>query len=49
MEPGGRVTGKLVFDIPTKVQLAGLELHDSPLSGGATVALTRRTASPAAG
>jgi hypothetical protein len=39
LEPGERVTGKLVFDIPEKVELAALELHDSPLSGGVTVTL----------
>ncbi|GGN51489.1 hypothetical protein FHR83_009318 [Actinoplanes campanulatus] len=39
LDPGERVTGKLVFDIPDGVGLAALELHDSPLSGGVTVTL----------
>lgn len=32
--PGEKVSGKLVFDVPKPVQLAGIELHDSPFSGG---------------
>lgn len=39
INPGNQVTGVLVFDIPKKVKLARLELHDSPFSGGVTVAL----------
>ncbi|MFC7532412.1 DUF4352 domain-containing protein [Actinoplanes sp. GCM10030250] len=39
LDPGDRVTGKLVFDIPADVRLATLELHDFPLSGGVTVTL----------
>ncbi|MEW2385650.1 DUF4352 domain-containing protein [Micromonospora sp. NPDC047707] len=40
INPGNQVTGVLVFDIPKKVKLAKLELHDSPFSGGVTVALS---------
>ncbi|WP_433291318.1 DUF4352 domain-containing protein [Actinoplanes sp. CA-030573] len=38
--PGERVTGQLVFDVPRSVTLTSLELHDSPLSGGAEVTLS---------
>jgi|SRR4051794_21271565 hypothetical protein len=37
VNPGERVAGKIVFDIPKTVTLATLELHDSPLSGGVKV------------
>ncbi|MER7418336.1 DUF4352 domain-containing protein [Micromonospora peucetia] len=40
INPGNQVTGVVVFDIPMKVKLAKLELHDSPFSGGVTVALS---------
>ncbi|MEU8298948.1 DUF4352 domain-containing protein [Micromonospora sp. NPDC048909] len=40
INPGNQVTGVVVFDIPKKVKLAKLELHDSPFSGGVTVALS---------
>ncbi|WP_312034315.1 DUF4352 domain-containing protein [Actinoplanes sp. TBRC 11911] len=39
IDPGERVTGKLVFDVPKPVTLTSLELHDSFLSGGARVTL----------
>lgn len=39
INPGNQVTGVLVFDIPKKVKLTKVELHDSPFSGGVTVAL----------
>lgn len=39
INPGNQVAGVLVFDIPKKVKLSKLELHDSPFSGGVTVAL----------
>jgi hypothetical protein len=39
INPGNQLTGVLVFDIPKNVKLAKLELHDSPFSGGVTVAL----------
>lgn len=38
--PGGKVTGKIVFDVPKASTPATLELHDSFLSGGVEVALT---------
>ncbi|GIJ27409.1 hypothetical protein Vqi01_25710 [Micromonospora qiuiae] len=40
INPGNQVTGVLVFDIPKKVKLTKLELHDSPFSGGVEVALS---------
>ncbi|MFG1759772.1 DUF4352 domain-containing protein [Micromonospora echinofusca] len=40
INPGNQVTGVVVFDIPKKVTLTKLELHDSPFSGGVTVALS---------
>ena len=40
INPGNKVTGVLVFDIPAKAKLTKLELHDSPFSGGVTVTLT---------
>ncbi|GIF66628.1 hypothetical protein Ais01nite_46630 [Asanoa ishikariensis] len=39
INPGNKVTGVVVFDIPKKAKLAKLELHDSPFSGGVTVQL----------
>ncbi|WP_233599850.1 DUF4352 domain-containing protein [Micromonospora sp. M71_S20] len=36
INPGNQVTGVVVFDIPKKVKLTKLELHDSPFSGGVT-------------
>ena len=39
INPGNQVTGVVVFDIPKDVKLTKLELHDSPFSGGVTVAL----------
>ena len=40
INPGNQVTGVLVFDIPKKVKLTKLELHDSAFSGGVEVALS---------
>ncbi|GIE35455.1 hypothetical protein Ait01nite_085000 [Actinoplanes italicus] len=40
--PGEKVSGKLVFDVPERVQLDSLELHDSPLSGGVKAPLRDR-------
>jgi hypothetical protein len=40
INPGNQVTGVVVFDIPKDVKLTKLELHDSPFSGGVTVALS---------
>ncbi|WP_308121015.1 DUF4352 domain-containing protein [Paractinoplanes bogorensis] len=39
LDPGERVTGKLVFDVPKTAKLTTLVLHDSLLSGGVTVKL----------
>jgi hypothetical protein len=39
LQPGGKVSGKLVFDIPKNARLTRVGLHDSLLSGGATVAI----------
>ncbi|WP_240670107.1 DUF4352 domain-containing protein [Actinoplanes solisilvae] len=39
LDPGERVTGKLVFDVPKAVKLTSLKLHDSLLSGGAVIDL----------
>jgi hypothetical protein len=39
INPGNQATGVVVFDIPKGVDLARLELHDSPFSGGVTVSL----------
>lgn len=41
INPGNSVTGQVVFDIPADTQPAGIELHDSPFSGGVTVSLAR--------
>lgn len=40
INPGNQVNGVIVFDIPKKAKITKLELHDSPFSGGVTVALT---------
>lgn len=40
VEPGNSMTGKLVFDIPKKAELAQVVLHDSPFSNGAVVTVT---------
>ncbi|MET7747851.1 DUF4352 domain-containing protein [Micromonospora sp. NPDC005367] len=40
INPGNQVTGVFVFDIPKKVKLAKLELHDSMFSGGVEVSLS---------
>lgn len=39
INPGNQVRGILVFDIPRGATISTLELHDSPLSGGVTVAV----------
>ncbi|WP_436520957.1 DUF4352 domain-containing protein [Actinoplanes sp. HUAS TT8] len=39
LDPGGRVAGRLVFDVPKKARPATVKLHDSLLSGGAEVRL----------
>jgi hypothetical protein len=39
INPGNQATGKLLFDVPKSTKLTGLELHDSPFSGGVKVTL----------
>jgi hypothetical protein len=39
LDPGERVAGELVFDVPKPVRLTTLELHDSLLSDGVEVTL----------
>ena len=39
IDPGHKVTGKIVFDVPKATTLTAVELHDSPLSGGVRVTL----------
>jgi hypothetical protein len=40
INPGNEVTGVLVYDIAKDSQPQQLEVHDSPLSGGATITLS---------
>jgi hypothetical protein len=40
INPGNKVSGFLLFDVPKGTKLTKLELHDSPFSGGVTVTLT---------
>ncbi len=40
INPGNKITGILVFDIPDGTKLTTLELHDSAFSGGVEVSLT---------
>jgi Domain of unknown function (DUF4352) len=39
INPGNKVTGTLVFDVPKDTKPSKLELHDSPFSGGVEVQL----------
>lgn len=39
INPGNSVSGHLAFDVPAGAELASLELHDSMLSGGVSIAL----------
>ncbi|GAA4576364.1 DUF4352 domain-containing protein [Planotetraspora kaengkrachanensis] len=39
INPGNSVKGIVVFDVPRGTDAASIELHDSPLSGGAAVVL----------
>jgi serine/threonine protein kinase len=39
LNPGQRLEGTLVYDVPDPVTMARVELHDAPFSGGATVEL----------
>ena len=42
LNPGQRLEGTLVYDVPDPVGLARVELHDGLFSGGVSVALGRR-------
>ena len=39
LNPGQRLAGILVYDVPERVVPARVELHDAAFSGGASVAL----------
>jgi hypothetical protein len=39
LNPGQRLAGTLVYDVPDEITPARVELHDAALSGGASVAL----------
>jgi eukaryotic-like serine/threonine-protein kinase len=39
LNPGQRLEGTLVYDVPDPVDLARVEFHDGPFSGGASVTL----------
>jgi hypothetical protein len=39
LNPGQRLEGTLVYDVPDPVALARVELHDGPFSGGISVEL----------
>lgn len=39
INPGNAISAKIVYDVPPGTALTSLELHDSPFSGGVTVAL----------
>jgi hypothetical protein len=39
LNPGQRLAGTLVYDVPERVEPARVELHDGPFSGGASVTL----------
>ena len=39
LNPGAKVTGKMVYDIPKDAIVSKVELHDSPFSTGATITL----------
>jgi hypothetical protein len=39
VDPGSTVRGTIAFDIPADARPSHLELHDGPVSGGATVPL----------
>lgn len=40
INPGNSVRGILLYDVPKAFTLKAIDLHDSPFSGGVTVALT---------
>ena len=39
LNPGQRLAGTLLYDVPERVEPARVELHDAPFSGGASVML----------
>ena len=39
LNPGQRLAGTLVYDVPDPIELARVEVHDAPFSGGASVEL----------
>jgi serine/threonine protein kinase len=39
LNPGQRLQGTLVYDVPDPIDLVRVELHDAPLSGGASIDL----------
>jgi hypothetical protein len=39
LNPGQRLEGTLIYDVPDPVRLARVELHDGPFSGGVSVEL----------
>ena len=39
LNPGQRLAGTLLYDVPGRVEPARVELHDAPFSGGASVML----------
>jgi hypothetical protein len=39
LNPGQRLAGTLVYDVPERVEPARVELHEGPFSGGASVTL----------
>jgi len=40
IKPGGKVVGKVVFDVPKATKLTTVELHDSFFSGGVQITLS---------
>ena len=40
INPGNRVTGTLIYDVPEGTKLTSIELHDSVFSGGVKVPLS---------
>jgi hypothetical protein len=39
LNPGQRLAGSLVYDVPVAIELARVELHDAPFSGGVSAQL----------
>src|SRR4029450_9834426 len=44
LNPGQRLAGTLVYDVPDPIDLARVELHDGPISGGANAPARRACA-----